>query len=86
VNSPKALSQQIRLTSFLAFQIQKVKLNQLLYVLIFLLLLFRMYIFGGWVPHKGENVETSPHDCEWRCTSSFSYLNLGESFKSYSLR
>ncbi|XP_012505704.1 PREDICTED: host cell factor 2 [Propithecus coquereli] len=38
--------------------------------------LTRMYIFGGWVPHKGENTETSPHDCEWRCTSSFSYLNL----------
>ncbi|XP_040346971.1 host cell factor 2 isoform X3 [Herpailurus yagouaroundi] len=36
----------------------------------------KMYIFGGWVPHKGENIETSPHDCEWRCTSSFSYLNL----------
>ncbi|XP_042549066.1 host cell factor 2 isoform X2 [Dipodomys spectabilis] len=37
----------------------------------------KMYIFGGWVPHKGENTETSsPHDCEWRCTSSFSYLNL----------
>lgn len=36
----------------------------------------RMYIFGGWVPHKGENTENSPHDCEWRCTSSFSYLNL----------
>ncbi|KAL0610956.1 Host cell factor 2 [Plecturocebus cupreus] len=35
-----------------------------------------MYIFGGWVPYKGENAETSPHDCEWRCTSSFSYLNL----------
>lgn len=43
------------------------------------LLLSRMYIFGGWVPHKGENTENSPHDCEWRCTSSFSYLNLGES-------
>ncbi|XP_042638411.1 host cell factor 2 [Orycteropus afer afer] len=36
----------------------------------------KMYIFGGWVPHKGENIETSPYDCEWRCTSSFSYLNL----------
>uniref|UniRef100_H0V6B7 Host cell factor 2 n=1 Tax=Cavia porcellus TaxID=10141 RepID=H0V6B7_CAVPO len=36
----------------------------------------KMYIFGGWVPHKGENTETSSHDCEWRCTSSFSYLNL----------
>ncbi|KAH0516381.1 Host cell factor 2 [Microtus ochrogaster] len=36
----------------------------------------RMYIFGGWVPHKGENPENSPNDCEWRCTSSFSYLNL----------
>ncbi|XP_006871181.1 PREDICTED: host cell factor 2 [Chrysochloris asiatica] len=36
----------------------------------------KMYIFGGWVPHKGESIENSPHDCEWRCTSSFSYLNL----------
>ncbi|XP_054430581.1 host cell factor 2 isoform X1 [Pteronotus mesoamericanus] len=36
----------------------------------------KMYIFGGWVPHKGENNETSPHDSEWKCTSSFSYLNL----------
>ncbi|KAM6221797.1 host cell factor 2 [Rhynchocyon petersi] len=36
----------------------------------------KMYIFGGWIPHKGENIEASPHDCEWRCTSSFSYLNL----------
>ncbi|XP_075810744.1 host cell factor 2 isoform X2 [Microtus pennsylvanicus] len=36
----------------------------------------KMYIFGGWVPHKGENPENSPNDCEWRCTSSFSYLNL----------
>ncbi|XP_033619396.1 host cell factor 2 [Fukomys damarensis] len=36
----------------------------------------KMYIFGGWVPHKGESTETLPHDCEWRCTSSFSYLNL----------
>ncbi|KAL6039377.1 hypothetical protein STEG23_029037 [Scotinomys teguina] len=36
----------------------------------------KMYVFGGWVPHKGENTENSPHDCEWRCTSSFSYLNL----------
>ncbi|XP_021496621.2 host cell factor 2 isoform X3 [Meriones unguiculatus] len=36
----------------------------------------KMYIFGGWIPHKGESTENSPHDCEWRCTSSFSYLNL----------
>nr|KAF6373819.1 host cell factor C2 [Pipistrellus kuhlii] len=36
----------------------------------------KMYIFGGWVPQKGENIEASPHDCEWKCTSSFSYLNL----------
>nr|KAF6368624.1 host cell factor C2 [Myotis myotis] len=36
----------------------------------------KMYIFGGWVPHKGENIEASSHDCEWKCTSSFSYLNL----------
>ncbi|XP_023605619.1 host cell factor 2 isoform X5 [Myotis lucifugus] len=36
----------------------------------------KMYIFGGWVPHKGENIEASSQDCEWKCTSSFSYLNL----------
>uniref|UniRef100_A0A6I8NVM5 Host cell factor 2 n=1 Tax=Ornithorhynchus anatinus TaxID=9258 RepID=A0A6I8NVM5_ORNAN len=36
----------------------------------------KMYIFGGWVPQAVDNVECSAHDCEWRCTSSFSYLNL----------
>ncbi|XP_043823067.1 host cell factor 2 [Dromiciops gliroides] len=36
----------------------------------------KMYIFGGWVPQTMNNAEASPRDCEWRCTSSFSYLNL----------
>ncbi|XP_038612131.1 host cell factor 2 isoform X2 [Tachyglossus aculeatus] len=36
----------------------------------------KMYIFGGWVPQAVDNVECSALDCEWRCTSSFSYLNL----------
>ncbi|XP_020838039.1 host cell factor 2 isoform X2 [Phascolarctos cinereus] len=35
----------------------------------------KMYVFGGWVPQAMNSVEAS-RDCEWRCTSSFSYLNL----------
>ncbi|KAM4748835.1 host cell factor 2 [Rhinophrynus dorsalis] len=35
----------------------------------------RMYIFGGWIPQTTcDNV--SPQDKQWKCTSSFSYLNL----------
>ncbi|XP_007503415.2 host cell factor 2 isoform X2 [Monodelphis domestica] len=36
----------------------------------------KMYIFGGWVPQTMNSIEASSRDCEWRCTSSFSYLNL----------
>lgn len=35
----------------------------------------RMYVFGGWVPQTVED-EISTPDGEWKCTSSFSYLNL----------
>lgn len=35
-----------------------------------------MYIFGGWVLYKGENIEILFYDCEWRCISLFFYLNL----------
>ncbi|KAM9173211.1 host cell factor 2 isoform 2-T2 [Pangshura tecta] len=35
----------------------------------------KMYVFGGWVPQTGED-EISARDGEWKCTSSFSYLNL----------
>ncbi|KFP69779.1 Host cell factor 2, partial [Acanthisitta chloris] len=35
----------------------------------------KMYVFGGWVPQSSEG-EISAHDGEWKCTGSFSYLNL----------
>ncbi|KFV74910.1 Host cell factor 2, partial [Dryobates pubescens] len=35
----------------------------------------KMYIFGGWVP-QSTGGEISTHDGEWKCTGSFSYLNL----------
>uniref|UniRef100_A0A8C5EZK1 Host cell factor 1 n=1 Tax=Gopherus evgoodei TaxID=1825980 RepID=A0A8C5EZK1_9SAUR len=35
----------------------------------------KMYVFGGWVPQTMED-EISARDGEWKCTSSFSYLNL----------
>ncbi|KFO76961.1 Host cell factor 2, partial [Cuculus canorus] len=35
----------------------------------------KMYIFGGWVPQSAGG-EISAHDGEWKCTGSFSYLNL----------
>uniref|UniRef100_A0A7M4FN10 Host cell factor 1 n=1 Tax=Crocodylus porosus TaxID=8502 RepID=A0A7M4FN10_CROPO len=35
----------------------------------------KMYVFGGWVPQAAEG-EISAQDSEWKCTSSFSYLNL----------
>ncbi|XP_066490363.1 host cell factor 2 isoform X2 [Tiliqua scincoides] len=35
----------------------------------------KMYIFGGWVPQSTDNNQ-STQDGEWKCTGSFSYLNL----------
>ncbi|KAH0616980.1 hypothetical protein JD844_028516 [Phrynosoma platyrhinos] len=35
----------------------------------------KMYIFGGWVP-QSTNENLSSQDGEWKCTGSFSYLNL----------
>ncbi|NXU87145.1 HCFC2 factor, partial [Xiphorhynchus elegans] len=35
----------------------------------------KMYIFGGWVPQSAGG-EISAPDGEWKCTGSFSYLNL----------
>ncbi|KAM7130619.1 host cell factor 2 isoform X1 [Ciconia boyciana] len=35
----------------------------------------KMYVFGGWVPQSAGG-EISARDGEWKCTSSFSYLNL----------
>ncbi|KFV59598.1 Host cell factor 2, partial [Tyto alba] len=35
----------------------------------------KMYVFGGWVPQSSGG-EISAHDGEWKCTGSFSYLNL----------
>lgn len=47
-----------------------------LFPLFLLFLYFRMYVFGGWVPQSAGG-EISAHDGEWKCTGSFSYLNLG---------
>ncbi|XP_061494869.1 host cell factor 2 isoform X2 [Rhineura floridana] len=35
----------------------------------------KMYIFGGWVPQSTDD-NLSSQDGEWKCTGSFSYLNL----------
>ncbi|XP_077195852.1 host cell factor 2 [Paroedura picta] len=35
----------------------------------------KMYVFGGWVPQSTED-NISSQDSEWKCTGSFSYLNL----------
>uniref|UniRef100_A0A8C0BT01 Host cell factor C2 n=1 Tax=Buteo japonicus TaxID=224669 RepID=A0A8C0BT01_9AVES len=35
----------------------------------------KMYVFGGWVPQSAGG-DISAHDGEWKCTGSFSYLNL----------
>ncbi|KFP68975.1 Host cell factor 2, partial [Cariama cristata] len=35
----------------------------------------KMYVFGGWVPQSAGG-EISARDGEWKCTGSFSYLNL----------
>ncbi|KFO61204.1 Host cell factor 2, partial [Corvus brachyrhynchos] len=35
----------------------------------------KMYVFGGWVPQSAGG-EISASDGEWKCTGSFSYLNL----------
>ncbi|XP_029457371.1 host cell factor 2 isoform X2 [Rhinatrema bivittatum] len=36
----------------------------------------KMYILGGWIPQALAGGESTAHDNEWKCTSSFSYLNL----------
>ncbi|KAK9400017.1 host cell factor 2 [Crotalus adamanteus] len=35
----------------------------------------KMYIFGGWIP-QSTNESLPAQDGEWKCTGSFSYLNL----------
>ncbi|XP_069085100.1 host cell factor 2 isoform X1 [Pleurodeles waltl] len=36
----------------------------------------KMYVFGGWIPLPAQEVGISAVDSEWKCTSSFSCLNL----------
>ncbi|XP_030070275.1 host cell factor 2 isoform X2 [Microcaecilia unicolor] len=36
----------------------------------------KMYVLGGWIPQALASMESSAHDNEWKCTGSFSYLNL----------
>ncbi|XP_063303285.1 host cell factor 2 isoform X1 [Pelobates fuscus] len=35
----------------------------------------KMYVFGGWTPHTTQS-DLSPQDSQWKCTNSFSYLDL----------
>ncbi|KAM4676891.1 host cell factor 2 [Discoglossus pictus] len=39
----------------------------------------RMYVFGGWIPHAIHDGNPSPQDHQWKCTNSFSYLDLDTS-------
>ncbi|KAG8578339.1 hypothetical protein GDO81_010458 [Engystomops pustulosus] len=36
----------------------------------------RMYIFGGWVPKMSEDDSPSSQETHWKCTNSFSFLDL----------
>ncbi|XP_053572940.1 host cell factor 2 [Bombina bombina] len=36
----------------------------------------RMYIFGGWIPHTMHDANSTHQDQQWKCTSSFSYMDL----------
>lgn len=38
----------------------------------------RMFVFGGWVPLVLDDVKTSNHEKEWKCTSTLACLNLGK--------
>ena len=40
-------------------------------------LIFRMFIFGGWVPLVMEEVAT--HEKEWKCTNNLACLNIESS-------
>ncbi|XP_066447535.1 host cell factor 2 [Eleutherodactylus coqui] len=36
----------------------------------------RMYVFGGWVPQTLEDDSPSSQESHWKCTNSFSFLDL----------
>ncbi|KAM5171973.1 host cell factor 2 [Mantella aurantiaca] len=36
----------------------------------------RMYIFGGWIPQTANGDSSSAQENQWKCTNSFSYLDL----------
>uniref|UniRef100_A0A8C5MJH8 Host cell factor C2 n=1 Tax=Leptobrachium leishanense TaxID=445787 RepID=A0A8C5MJH8_9ANUR len=36
----------------------------------------RMYVFGGWTPQSTQSANPSSQDNQWKCTNSFSFLNL----------
>ncbi|KAE8615162.1 hypothetical protein XENTR_v10008429 [Xenopus tropicalis] len=39
----------------------------------------RMYVFGGWVPQRQCDDSPLSKDNQWKCTNSFSYLDLDKS-------
>ena len=40
--------------------------------------MFRMFVFGGWVPLVVDDGKSS-HEKEWKCTNTLAALNVGES-------
>ena len=38
----------------------------------------KMYVFGGWVPLVLDELKTTNHEKEWKCTNSLACLNLGK--------
>ena len=41
--------------------------------------IFRMFVFGGWVPLVAEEPKGG-HEKEWKCTNSLACLDLGKMF------
>ena len=40
--------------------------------------IYRMFVFGGWVPLVMDDVKTATHEKEWKCTNTLASLNLGK--------
>lgn len=45
--------------------------------LIVIVFIYRMYVFGGWVPLVMDDVKVATHEKEWKCTNTLACLNLG---------
>ena len=49
--------------------------NMFCFVLV--VVVFRMFVFGGWVPLVMDEVKGRQDEKEWKCTNSLACLNLG---------